>query len=307
MRQQLVPDVGASFDLYRHTVLQDLGPDFQDAAIRRADEAGPSRRDTRAIVKRRQIERRPPWRVSEVDQFGLPVHNPNEQSLVATLALVGADVGVGESGVPARQRSCSSMTRATAFVMYGVQGRTWVAMGDPVGSRSQAQQLDSPIPRSRPTTSVAHRCSTRSDRHTCIAMSISALTFVKLGEEARVDLHDVLARRRGARGEVPSGRFVAWSLTAARTVSCQPPMSLPCLPQLHGGCPTTGWRRKAAAEKGLLARLLRRGLPVSRFPLGGRSTRGGAIVAFANLWPGPRRVELSMDLMRFSTSRRPRA
>ena len=75
----------------------------------------------------------------------------------------------------------------TAFVMYGVQGRTWVALGDPVGPDDR---LDDLIRR------FLERCDdfggvpvfyevgkTHLHRYADFG-----LTFVKLGEEAKVDL-----------------------------------------------------------------------------------------------------------------------
>ena len=71
--------------------------------------------------------------------------------------------------------------------MYGVQGRTWVALGDPVGPPEQMGR-SSGCSWNGATTSVAWRCSTRSRASISIVTQTSGSTFVKLGEEARVDL-----------------------------------------------------------------------------------------------------------------------
>ena len=47
----------------------------------------------------------------------------------------GADVR--EPGVPAATRRSIWSDARDAFLMYGVQGRTWVALGDPVGPRAR--------------------------------------------------------------------------------------------------------------------------------------------------------------------------
>ena len=75
----------------------------------------------------------------------------------------------------------------TAFVMYGVQGRTWVALGDPVGPDDQLSTV---------IRLFLERCHdfggvpvfyevTPKQLH---RYADFGLTFVKLGEEAKVDL-----------------------------------------------------------------------------------------------------------------------
>ncbi len=57
--------------------------------------------------------------------------------------------------------------------------------------------------------------------------------------------------------------------------------------------------QKAAAEKGFSLGFFDEDY-IRRFPIG-VIERAGTIQAFANLWLGPKREELSMDLMRFSS------
>ena len=122
------------------------------------------------------------------------------------------------------------------------------------------------------------------------------MTFAKLGEEARVDLttfsldgaHAARFRQAVRRLERDGGEFRVLPATAV-------PGHLPQLRRV-----SDDWlAQKAAAEKGFSLGFFDEAY-VSRFPVG-VIEREGDIVAFANLWPGPRRVELSMDLMRFST------
>lgn len=69
------------------------------------------------------------------------------------------------------------------------------------------------------------------------------------------------------------------------------------LPQLKSV--SDDWlRQKGAAEKRFSLGFFGDAY-VSRYPVG-VIERGGVIQAFANLWPGGSKVELSMDLMRFS-------
>ena len=91
----------------------------------------------------------------------------------------------------------------TAFVMYGVQGRTWVALGDPVGPDDRLNDL---------VRAFLERCDdfggvpvfyevgkTHLHRYADFG-----LTFVKLGEEAKVDLTTFTLE--GSRGVQVSAR-----------------------------------------------------------------------------------------------------
>jgi phosphatidylglycerol lysyltransferase len=179
-----------------------------------------------------------------------------------------------------------------AFVMYQVSGNHWIALGDPVG----------PVP-AREELAWAFRG--LADRHDgrpvfyqvsgeSLPMYVDmGLSLAKLGEDGRVSLQDFSlegskraelrqavnkAHREGASFEIVPRGEIATIGPALREVS-------------------NSWLEdKAASEKG--------------FSLGAFSEQyisnfdcaivrvGGAIVAFANLWPAPAAGELSIDLMR---------
>ena len=182
------------------------------------------------------------------------------------------------------------------FVMYGVQGRTWVAMGDPVGSEARLSDLIRRFVDRADDFGGAPVFYEIGPTHLHRYVDFG-MTFVKLGEEARVDLttfslggggHAAKFRQAVRRLERDGGTFRVLPATDVPA----------CLPQLRRV--SDDWlAQKAAAEKGFSLGFFDEAY-VSRFPLG-VVERDGDIVAFANLWPGPRRVELSMDLMRFST------
>jgi phosphatidylglycerol lysyltransferase len=182
--------------------------------------------------------------------------------------------------------------RGDAFVMFARRGRSWVAMGDPVGSESGAREL-------------RWRFRDLSDRYDgwCVFFEVSAerrgdyaeigLGLTPLGEQARVELssfglegpmrsalrqsHAKLQRRGAAFAIVPRGSVA--------------PL-VPALEQV-----SRAWLEgKAVQEKGFSnasfdARYVEQcPLAVVRFE--------GEIVAFANLWLGADAEELSVDLMR---------
>lgn len=182
-----------------------------------------------------------------------------------------------------------------AFVMYGVEGHSFVAMGDPVGS-----------PRSRKELAWAFRA--LADRHGGTAVFYQVrkhnlplyldmgLSLLKLGEEGRVPLRDFNldggSRKRLRRAvrvvEAAGGSFEMYRGAAAVDA---------ILPAL-----------KPVSDEWLAAR----GSREKGFSLGFwnesylRSTsiavvrQGEQIVAFANLWEGAEEEEVTVDLMRYT-------
>ena len=180
----------------------------------------------------------------------------------------------------------------SGFVMYGVQGRTWVALGDPVGPADRLPGL---------VREFLERCDDfggvpvfyeicRSHMH---VYADFGFTFVKLGEEARVDLrtftfqggqaakHRQALRRlekEGATFRIVEQRDVPALLPKLRAVSDQ-------------------WlEEKASAEKGFSLGFFDEEY-LARFPMA-VIERNGEIDAFANLWLGADNEEMSIDLMR---------
>jgi phosphatidylglycerol lysyltransferase len=181
----------------------------------------------------------------------------------------------------------------SAFIMYAVQRRTWAALGDPVGPEERLTDL---------VRLFLERCAdfggipvfyevTRAHLH---RYADFGLTFVKLGEAARVDLttftleggHAARYRQVLRRLDKDGGVFrivepagVPAILTALRAVS-------------------DDWlAAKAGGEKGFSLGFFEEEY-LSRFPIA-VIEREGQIQAFANLWQAGQRVELSVDLMRY--------
>ena len=164
--------------------------------------------------------------------------------------------------------------------MYGVQGSTWVALGDPVGSCAGRTAL---------IRQFLERCDdfdgvpvfyevAREDLH---RYADFGLTFVKLGEEARVDLNRfTLDGSDGARYRKTIRRLERDG-GAFRII--EPPQTIDTLRQLREV--SDDWLRATrGSREGLLARVLRRGLH-GTFPDRGHRVRRTSIRAFANVWP----------------------
>lgn len=187
-----------------------------------------------------------------------------------------------------------------AFVMYGVSGRSWVAMGDPVGS--PAQQAD-----------AAWRFKEEADAHGAwpVFYQVSpqrlpiyidlGLTLLKLGEEALVPLQgfsldggDRKWMRRGLKEGEKAG--LSFEVIPAAEVPALLPVLRHISDEWLGG--------KSTREKGFsLGRF--DDAYLSHFPMAlvkhNPPDAPARIVAFANLWTGSMGGEVSPDLMRRSS------
>jgi phosphatidylglycerol lysyltransferase len=180
-----------------------------------------------------------------------------------------------------------------AFVMYAVQGRTWAAMGDPVGAddrRSHLVRLF--LERCRDFGGVPVFYEVRPRNLHCYADL--GMSFVKLGDEARVNLQTfTLDAGRCTKSLRHSVRRFEREGATFRIVDPDDVEAI--LPQLRAV--SDDWlAAKSAGEKGFSvgffdeSYLQRLGVAVVE--------RRGRIEAFANVWPGAGRAELSLDLMR---------
>ncbi len=183
--------------------------------------------------------------------------------------------------------------QGNAFIMYGVKGRSWVAMGDPVGLEEELADL-------------VWRFRELCDRHAGWTIFYEVdrehlplyldlgLTLLKVGEEGRVPLAAFSLEggsRKGLRQarhrvERDGGRF---DVIPADRVSA-------LIPELKRI--SDQW----LADKNTHEKRFSLGYfnpdSVKRCPIAVVRV-DDTIVAFANMWLGARKVELSIDLMRY--------
>jgi phosphatidylglycerol lysyltransferase len=188
-----------------------------------------------------------------------------------------------------------------SFIMYQVQGRSWIALGDPVGPRSEAEEL-------------VWRFRELSDEHggrvvfyqssvECLPLYVDlGLAAMKIGEEARVPLAN-FSLEGSIRAELRTARRRGERDRATFEV-VQPEALAPLLPALR--LISESWLKdKATAEKGFsvgsYSERYLRNFPVAVV------RRDGEPVAFANLWQSAGREEVAVDLMRFSPDAPPGA
>jgi phosphatidylglycerol lysyltransferase len=180
-----------------------------------------------------------------------------------------------------------------AFIMYQIAGRSWIALGDPVGPRERHEEL-------------VWAFRELSDRHggwsafyqvsgerlpLYVDLGLAAL---KLGEEARVLLTN-FTLEGSARAELRTARRRAEKDGASFEVIA-PEAVASLLPRLQAV--SDAWLEdKATAEKGFSVGFFSPEY-LQRFPIALVRTEG-SIAAFANLWVTADREEISVDMMRF--------
>lgn len=182
----------------------------------------------------------------------------------------------------------------SAMLMYGVEGRSWVALGDPIGNPSAGEEL-------------AWRFRELADRQggwtvfyevgtSQLPLYIDlGLSLLKLGEEAVVKLPAFSldgGSRKGLRRALKEAerRSLTFELLSPDTAQ----LHMPILRQI-----SDGWlAEKSVREKGFsLGRFdeaYLRPYPVALV------RHEGEPVAFANLWSGAQKCEMSVDLMRMT-------
>ncbi len=179
-----------------------------------------------------------------------------------------------------------------AFLMYQVQGNSWIVMGDPVGERAEWPDL---------LWLIRERADAAQGRLLLYQVSTDVLPIaidlglqlIKYGEEARVDLSSfTLDGPDAKRLRYSQGRAVregaCFEIVSAADIG-------PILPELRQI--SDAWlAAKSHTEKAFSvgrfdpSYLLKFDCAVVRLK--------GKIIAFANIWATPNRNEISIDLMR---------
>jgi phosphatidylglycerol lysyltransferase len=218
---------------------------------------------------------------------------PSDDDMAAASAIVSGQTATYANLVFLKDKALIFDESRSGFVMYGVQGRTWVAMGDPVCAQDRVVPL---------VRLFLERCDdfggtpvfyeVRKNRLHHYADF--GLTFVKLGEEALVNLREFsIAGPKGARYRQSMKRLEKDGGQFRVLTTAEVPAVMNDLRRV-----SDDWlEARSAGEKGFSLGYFDPEY-LSRFPVAVIEC-GGRIQAFANLWQGAQLEELSMDLMRY--------
>ncbi len=201
------------------------------------------------------------------------------RSTVANLALLG-------------DKSLLFSENGKAFLMYAIEGRSWISMGEPVGPPEERKEL---IWRFRELCDYHDGWTVfyEVDKENLHLYIDVGLTFFKLGEEGRVRLETFSL-------EGSSRRDFRYVLRKLEREGCSfeiiPRERIPLvLPELKNI--SDAWlSEKHTSEKGFSIGFFKPEY-LEYFPAA-IIRRGGEIQAFANIWPGAEKEALSIDLMR---------
>ncbi|HET7753767.1 MAG TPA: bifunctional lysylphosphatidylglycerol flippase/synthetase MprF [Anaeromyxobacteraceae bacterium] len=218
---------------------------------------------------------------------------PGPQELAAARAIIARSPDSAGHLALLRDKTLLFDDARTAFLMYGVSGRSWIAMGDPIGPADAGTEL-------------AWRFRELADRHDGWAAfyQVSAATLpryldlglalIKLGEEASVSLPEFALDQPGRRAlrqaHARAGRDgLAFEIVAREGV----PAIMAELEAISEAWLASKSTREKGFSLGFFSPEYLAECPIALVRLAGRP------IAFANLWaPSQAREELSIDLMR---------
>ncbi|HUT83817.1 MAG TPA: bifunctional lysylphosphatidylglycerol flippase/synthetase MprF [Thermodesulfobacteriota bacterium] len=180
-----------------------------------------------------------------------------------------------------------------SFIMYGIEGRSWVALGDPIGPENEMSEI---------VWQFRELCDSYDGWTVFYQVGPDnlplyldlGLTLLKLGEEGRVPL-DTFSLEGGSRKGFRHllHKFEKEGCTFEITSQSTVPSLLPELKTI-----SDAWlEKKNTREKGFSLGFFKEKY-VQQFPVAVLKHRG-RIVAFVNIWMGAEKEEISLDLMRY--------
>src|SRR4030095_5964259 len=217
---------------------------------------------------------------------------PSQDELDTAAGIIAAQPHASPNLIFLRDKGVLFDAGRRGFVMYGVQGRTWAAMGDPVGPAELVPDL---------IRAFIERCDDFGGTPVFYEVRKDylhhyadfGLTFIKLGEEARVDLSTFTLEGGGGHRYRAALRRIERAAASFRIV---PPADVAAiLPQLRRV--SDDWLGHKGVEKGFSLGFFDEEY-LSRYPIAVIEQQD-QILAFANIWTGADRHEVSVDLMRY--------
>ena len=229
-----------------------------------------------------------------------PLVRPSDADIAGAALVIDAQESTAAQLVYLRDKSILWNETRTSFIMYGVKRQTWVALGDPVGPDHESPAL---------LRAFLERCDDfdatpvfyEIGREDLYQYADLGLAFIKIGEEGHVSLPGFSLEGGQAKDFRSALRKMDQAGCAFRVVPAEEtPALMPVLEEV-----SDEWlAEKAAGEKGFSLGFFSPEY-LGRFPVG-VIERGDQVEAFVSILPGPRRIELSIDLMRYRGSAPPR-
>ncbi|MGD0551135.1 MAG: bifunctional lysylphosphatidylglycerol flippase/synthetase MprF [Sedimentisphaerales bacterium] len=180
-----------------------------------------------------------------------------------------------------------------AFLMFGVQGRSWICMGDPIGPEDDARELAwefRELCDEYDAWPVFYQVDTE---HLDIYLDLG-LTFLKFGEEGRVELTGFSLEGQERRDlRYAYNKMTKLGLTFSVIEPAQVEMVLVEMKRVSDTWLESKNTREKKFSLGSFEPEYIRKMPAALI------THQNKILAFANIWQGANKEELSVDLMRY--------
>ncbi|HET8688071.1 MAG TPA: phosphatidylglycerol lysyltransferase domain-containing protein, partial [Methanosarcina sp.] len=226
--------------------------------------------------------------------FSRDIHMPGKEEMELAKTIINRGEETSGNLVFAGDKYMLFDVEKQAFLMYGISGKTWVAMGDVVGTGNQAKELIWDFYEMSKLHQGRAAFYEVSEKDIPVYLDLG-LTLIKIGEEAKVPLDSFTlegsaskdfrytvrnVEKKGYRFEIVSGEAVLNIMPELRRIS-------------------DAWlQMKAGKEKRFSIGFFDEKY-LSNFPIA--LVRNDAeIVAFSNIWTGAEKEEISVDLMRHS-------
>jgi len=218
---------------------------------------------------------------------------PSDRDLEDATRIIAAQPSTLPDLVYLRDKTLLFNEDRTGFVMYAVAGRTWAALGDPVGPPAVVTDL---------IRTFLERCDDFGGTPVFYEVSKDylhryadfGLTFIRLGERASVDLHAFSLEGASAAKFRQARNRIAKAGATFRVLDAE---AVPGVISDLRSVSDDWLRSKAGAEKGFSMGGFDEDY-LKRFPLA-IVEQQGRVVAFANMWLGADREEMCVDLMRY--------
>jgi len=224
---------------------------------------------------------------------------PGQEELEGVARIVKSSRSVSAQLALLGDKSFLFNPERSAFIMFGVEGRSWISMGDPVGPVEEWPDL---IWRFRELSdhyegwTIFYQVGPDTLHHYLDL----GLTLTKLGEAARVPLLDFSlegSSRKGLRHTFNKLEREGWRFEIVPLASFDD--ILPALKAVSDAWLLDKQTREKGFSLGFFKEEYLRGYDTAVVK------KDGEIVAFANLWQSDEQEELSIDLMRFHPLRSP--
>ncbi len=218
---------------------------------------------------------------------------PSDGDLIRVRSILAESVSTNANIVFLGDKEVLLSENGKAFMMYGIQHRSWVACGDPVGPQEEAREL---LWRFR---EMADRYAARTvfydvgQKYLPLYLDLG-LTLLKTGEEAFVPLANFSLEGNHAKYfRYICHRFQKEGYSFEVVPREKVPELIPALQKVSDAWLADKKTREKGFSLGVFSPPYLEHFPVALV------RKEGGIVAFANLWPGGTKEELSVDLMRY--------